>query len=204
MSEAVTDSHSESELGEAEATATAAVGENRRELSQRLANIRSNADLSESAKTRFAEEASREAQARHKQIVADYEAQTKETLEANERRVFSLNYPQGTITDSQKERFRSEYRNATFHCLNLSAEDLDRMLARAQRTGDRALEQAVYHTAVEQGFFSVADAYRERYPEAREAWDIYVRGRVQAESNQVLLGRALLSSANPGSSRELG
>ena len=188
-----------SDFGAIEQEATTAVGENRQVLQQELERIRQDEDLSNAAKERYAGEASQKAEERHREIVAKHERSTAEALEQNERRVFGLTYPaDSSVTTSQKEAFRASYREASFRCLNLPEEDLERVMRRAERTGDRALEQACYHEVVERGIFSVAKQYREKHKDAAEAWEKYSSGRRAADSHEALLGRALLSSGNPG------
>jgi hypothetical protein len=192
------DTSDSSELGAIETRTTERVGENRTQLQETLSKIRSNADLSESAKQRYADEASREASERHAEIVDDYERQSAEALAQSEQAVFALSYPH-TLTASEKAEFRSAYREASFRTLDLEPEQLERVLARARRTGDRALELACYHESVDRGLFSIAEEYRERNPDAKTAWERYAATRRASESNSALLGRALLSSANPSS-----
>jgi hypothetical protein len=192
-----TNGESASALGTIESETTKKVGENRRELAARLAKIRSDADLSQSAKQRYAEQASREASERHAQIVQEHERQSEEALAEAEQSVFALSYPH-TLSSAEKAEFRSAYRDATFRCLELEPAALERVMARAQRVGDRALQLGVYHEAIERGLFSIAEEYRDRNPDAKTAWQRYEATRRQAESNEALLGRALLSSANPG------
>jgi hypothetical protein len=108
-------------LGTIEAETTEAVGANRRNLSETLSKIAANEDLSESAKQRYAEQASREASERHAQIVAEHERQSDEALEESERAVFALSYSH-TLTASEKAEFRSAYRDASFRTIDLEPE----------------------------------------------------------------------------------
>jgi len=119
-------------------------------------------------------------------------------LESNERRLFKLSFPESTSTPSELQRFRNSYRDCTFKVLNLEEESLSRVMTRASRVGDGALEQACYHEAVERGLFSVAGEYRERHPDAAEAWATYEQTRLSEEAHASSLTRALLSTANPG------
>lgn len=188
-----------SDTAQLEQETTEAVSENRQNLNERLQRIREDGDLSDSAKERLRNQATQEASERHSEIVGEYERSTAETLEQNEQRIYKLSYPADNLTATQKEAFRASYRDSTLHCLNLPEADLERMMRRAQLTGDRALEQACYAESVDRGLFGVANAYRDRHPEAREAWETYSEARRWAESNEALLGRALLSAAgNPG------
>jgi hypothetical protein len=187
----------DSALGQIETQTTEAVGENRRQLSETLSKIAEDQDLSESAKDRFREEASRKASERHSEIVSSYESATKEALAESEQAVFRLSFPADAITDSQKEMYRASYRDCLLKCLNLSESELDTVMSIAERTGDHLLAQSAYHVSVQKGIFSVAEAYRSANPTAAQAWQKYTETRLGAESNEALLGRALLSTSNP-------
>jgi len=178
---------------------TEAVSENRQALAEELRKISQEQDFSDAAKSRYAAEATKKASERHSEIVAEHESATAAALENNEKRVFKLSYPAANLTETQKEAFRSGYRDASFRCADLQADALERLLVRAQRTGDRAMEQAIYHESIERGLFGVANLYREKHPEAQAAWETYEQGRRKAGSNEALLGRALLSKVSPGS-----
>jgi hypothetical protein len=185
-------------IGTIEQQTTEAVGANREALTEELARIRRDEDLSERTKARFSDEATPKAGARHAEIVAEHEHSVSEVLEQNEKRLFRLSYPEDTVTPSQRQAFRDSYRDASFCCLNLPEADLDRILTRAMRTGDRALEHAGYHESIERGLFGVAGQYRERHPDAKAAWETYEKTRLSEESHGAALTKALLSSANPG------
>ncbi len=187
-----------SDIGTLEQQATEDVSENRQALAEELRKINQEPDFSDAAKSRYAAEATKKAHERHSEIVDKHESSTVSVLENNEKRVFKLSYPAANLTETQKESFRLSYRDASFRCMDLATDALERMLTRAGRTGDRALAQAAYHEAVERGALSVAEQYREKHPEAREAWETYSSARRAAGSNEALLGRALLSNANPG------
>jgi predicted amidohydrolase YtcJ len=51
--------------------------------------------------------------------------------------------------------------------------DLERMLDRAERTGDTQLACAVYHEALERGITSLTEPYMEHYPDAKERYRRY-------------------------------
>ncbi len=187
-----------SEITTIEGQATEAVSQNRQDLAEELSSIQREKDLSNEAKERYATEATAKASERHAAIVEKHESSTASILENNEKRVFKLSFPAATLTETQKEAFRSSYRDASFRCADLEGDTLGRFMARAQRTGDRALEQAIYHESIERGLFGVAEEYRKKHPEAKSAWETYEGGRRNAGSNEALLGRALLSKVSPG------
>jgi hypothetical protein len=187
----------DTQIGAIEQQTSEAVGENRRKLEAKLAQIRTDADLSESAKERLATEASRQAAERHGEIVGEFERETAEVLEANEKRLFRLSYPEGVVTDSEREIFLAGYRQVALSLLDASEETISRAMSRAFRTGDTVLAQACYHESVERGLGEIGNEYRERHPDAARIWQTYVQSRMRAQSNEALLGRALLRSASP-------
>jgi hypothetical protein len=181
-------------IAEIEQGANEALSENRRELAEESAKINREPDLSEEAKARYVGEARERAQAKYVQIIDGHEKAIAERLEQNEKRLFSLSYPKDVLTDSQKETFRASYRQATLQLLDASEEAVSRMMTRAFRTGDTVLAQAAYHESIERGLSEVGDEYRERYPDAREVWDVYIKDRRAAESREHILAGALLKS----------
>ena len=183
------------EVGEATARDVAA---NRQDLLETLARIQRDEDLSESAKGRLTEEARSKASSRHAEIVDRHERDVACVLENNERRLFKLAFPESISTPSEMQQFRNSYRDASFKVLNLDEDTLGRVMTRASRVGDGALEQACYHEAVERGLFSVANEYRERHPDAAEVWRIYEQTRLSEDAHGATLTRALLSTSNPG------
>jgi hypothetical protein len=176
-----------------EQEANEALSENRRELGEETAKIHTEPDLSEEAKARYTEEAKGRAQAKYVQIVDDHEKAISERLEQNERHLFHLRYPVDA-TASQKEAFRTAYRQCTFALVGASEETVSRMMSRALRTGDSALAQASYHESIERGLSEVGSEYRGRYPGAAEAWNTYVADRRATESRENILANALLKT----------
>ena len=187
-----------SDIAAVDQETTEAVSENRQALAEELSSIQRMQDYSEAAKERYATEATAKASERHAAIVEKHESSTASVLEQNEKRVFKLSYPAANLTETQKESFRTSYRDASFRCADLEGDTLERLLGRAQRTGDRAMELAIYHESIERGLFGVAEQYREKHPDAKTAWETYEQGRRNASSNEALLGRALLSKVSPG------
>src|SRR5215211_783941 len=197
---------SSSGAGEAANSALIEVGEqttrefreNRLDLSQDLARIQRDEDLSESAKSRLTEEARSKASARHAEIIAKHDADTKAVLENNETRLFKVSFPESASTPSELQQFRNSYRDCTFRVLDMPEASLSRVMARASRVGDSALEQACYHEAIERGLFSVAREYRAKHPDAAETWRIYEQTRLSEDAHGAALTGALLATSNPG------
>lgn len=149
-----------------------ALSESRRELSEEAARISGDPDLSAAAKARRIDEQKLAAQERYVQIRDQHETAIADRLEANERRLFQLRYPQSAITEPDKENFRQGYRQAAYQLLGASEESISRLLTRALRTGDTVLAQAAYHESIERGLSEVGDEYRAKHPQAARAWEI--------------------------------
>ena len=80
-------------------------------------------------------------------------------------------------------------------------EELERLLERAERTGDPELAAAVYHVATERGERSVADAYLETRRNEKRRWEEYVEAMRETQSLERLFDRAItakLSLAGEG------
>ena len=76
-------------------------------------------------------------------------------------------------------------------------EELERLLERAERTGDPELAAAVYHVATERGERSVADSYLERRPNEKRRWEEYVEAMRESQSLDRLLGRMVTEQLSP-------
>jgi hypothetical protein len=166
---------------------TDAVAQNKQQLSERVEEIRSNQDLSDSAKQRMIGEAYDEAANRHGELVAEREEAAAREVAQRERSVFGLAYPKDMVANRDKEAFRQSYRDAAFRVFNMEPKNLERVLDRAERIGDEQLAQAVYHEALERGMASLANRYREDRLDAQQRWEKYVSARKAGESTEGLL-----------------
>lgn len=178
---------------------TDAVAQNKQQLSERVEEIRSNRDLSDSAKQRLIGEAYDEAASHHGALVAERKEAAAREVAQRERSVFGLAYPKDAVTNRDKETYRQSYRDAAFRVFNMEPENLDR----AERIGDEQLAQAVYHEAVERGISGVAKRYREARPDAQQRWEKYVSARRAGESTEGLLFSGY-SSVGPERPPEVG
>jgi len=132
-------------------------------------------------------------------------------VERAEKEVFATRYP-STATEEEKVTIRAARRRAydgVYNSLSLldpeeAREELDRLLTRAERTGDPELADAVYHVATERGERSVADAYLERRPQQKRRWEEFVAASQEAAQSRGIEGilqrglteRALSSEAS--------
>jgi len=160
---------------------------NRQDFDRKLAQIRSNPDLNDQAKRRMLQEAYDEAARKHRELIEKDQSGTSEKLARLEKGVFGLSYPTDAISGVDKERIRQSYRDASFRISGMKPEELERILERADRTGDRQLAKAVYHEATERGVRGVADAYLKDRTQERSRWEEYTAARVEAESVESLL-----------------
>ncbi len=160
---------------------------NKQDFDRKLAQIRSNTDLNDQAKHRMLQEAYDEAARKHQELIAKEEGGTAEKLARLEKSVFGLSYPVDVVSGLDKERIRQSYRDASFRISGTKPEELERVLERAERTGDKQLAKAVYHEATERGIRHVADSYLKDRTEERKQWEEYTAARREAESVEKLL-----------------
>jgi hypothetical protein len=173
----------------------------KQELDRKVAEIRGYADLTDEAKQRRIAEAYAEAEQEYREAVAEEERTIRERAEKAEKAVFAYGDPLGAC-DVEKAQLRALQRgayNSVYDSLYFleggeAREELERLLVRAERTGDPELAQAVYHVATERGERSVADAYLGKRPQEKKRWEGYVEARQEAEALDSLdgkLGRAM-------------
>jgi hypothetical protein len=171
----------------------------KQELDRKLAEIRSNQDLSEAAKRRYIAEAYNKAEAAYREVIDSQEREIADRVEKSEKDVFALSYPY-TATEEEKAQIRAAHRAAYNDVYRAVASskgpqetdtELERLLERAERTQDPELATAVYHVATERGARSVADSYLEKRPKEKKKWESYVEARQEAESVERAIGHAL-------------
>jgi hypothetical protein len=138
-------------------------------------------DLNNAARRRLIQDAYDAAMESHWDLVRGKEAETQKEITDLEKEIFSIHYPLDARTGVEKEAIRLSYRNASFHISGMEAEDLERTLSRAERTGDRVLARAAYHEATERGVSRVVDAYHRARPEESRRFERYVSARTRAE-----------------------
>jgi hypothetical protein len=122
-----------------------------------VAQIRNFADLTDEAKDRRIAEVSERAQAEYADALEAREREISERAQKAERALFETPYPYAA-SDVEKAQMRALRRGAYESVYNSIAsnpdpehvnEELDRLLARAERTQDPELADAVYHVATE-------------------------------------------------------
>jgi len=160
---------------------------NKQDFDRKLAEIRSNTDLTDDAKRRMIQVAYDEATRKDQELIAKEEGGTAEKLARLEKSVFGLSYPTDAISGVDKERIRQSYRDASFRISGMKPEELERILERAERAGDWQLAKAVYHEATERGVRHVADSYLATHSSERKQWEEYTAARLEAESVEKLL-----------------
>ncbi len=168
-------------------------------LDRELEQIRGYADLTPEAKHRRIAEAYEKAQADYREAIETQEREIRERVEKAERAVFALSYP-FTASDEEKAQIRAAHRaayNDVYYSVAFSEspqetdEELERLLTRAERTGDPELARAVYHVATEKGSRKVADSYLSSRPAERKRWEEYAAARQEAEDTTRVIGQAM-------------
>jgi len=140
-----------------------------------VAQIRGYVDLTDEARRRRIAEVNERARAEYAEAREAREREIRERAEKAEEALFEIPYPYGA-SDLEQAQIRALRRGAYESVYNSIAsdpdlehvnEELDRLLTRAERTGDPELADAVYHIATERGVRRVADAYLEKRPQAK-------------------------------------
>ncbi len=160
---------------------------NKQDFDRKLEGIRASADLNDQAKRRMIQEAYDEADRKHRELIEKDQSGTAEKLARLEKGVFGVSYPTDVVRGVDKEMIRQSYRDASFRISGMKPEELESILERAERTGDRQLAKAVYHEATERGVRHVADSYLKDRTEERGRWEEYTAARNEAESVEKLL-----------------
>jgi hypothetical protein len=171
----------------------------RQHLNKEVERIRGYADLTEKAKAEYQE------------AVEAEERKVQERAERAEKALFQPSYPYGasevemaqlralrrSAYDGVYDRTAPLFEPADPEGLRNAREELERLLERAERTGDLELAAAVYHVATERGERSVADAYLETRPKERRRWEEYVTAQTEAQSLGRLFERAFTEKLSP-------
>lgn len=171
------------------------------DLDRKVEQIRANQDLSAEAKRRYIAEAYEKAAADYREAVEAQERELQERIHGTERSVFETRYPMAA-TDTEKAQIRAARRGAYdavyFAVAGAGAdgpaharEELERILERAERTGDPELATAVYNVATERGVREVADAYLSARPQEKRRWEEYVEARQEAEDLNRVMDQAM-------------
>jgi hypothetical protein len=168
----------------------------KQDLDRKVAEIRGYADLTDEAKTRKIAEVYAEAEREYRELVAEEERKVQERVEKAERAVFEYDHPftasdveKAQLRALQRDAYNSVYDSIYFLEPREADEELERLLVRAERTGDTELARAVYHHATERGERQVADAYLEKRPAEKRRWEEYVAARREANAANTLEGR---------------
>ena len=183
----------------------------RQRLNSEVEQIRGYVDLTEEAKRRRIAEARQKAQAEYQEAVEAEERQVQERAERAEKALFQSSYPYGasevemaqlralrrSAYDAVYDRTAPGFESGEPEAVRYAREELERLLERAERTGDPELAAAVYHVATERGERSVADSYLERRPNEKRRWEDYVAAMRENQSLDRLFDRAITAKLSP-------
>ena len=155
--------------------------------------IRGYVDLTEEAKQRRIDEVSARARAEYEEAVEANERERAERLERSRSAMFRVPIP-ATATDAEEAQIHAAYRaayNDVYSSTSLFAdspaeaqEELERLLAQAERSGDKLLARAAYHRAIDLGIQSVVDAYLASRPAESRAWESYTQAHREANQSR--------------------
>lgn len=151
-----------------------------------VAKIRGYADLTEDAKERRIAEVSERAREEYAEAREAAERELHERAQKAEKALFETPYPYAA-SDVEQAQIRALRRGAYDGVYNSlsplepgeAREELDRLLRRAERTGDTELADAVHHVATERGVREVADAYLEKRPNQKRRWEEFVAAQAE-------------------------
>jgi hypothetical protein len=139
--------------------------------------IRSDTSLEDGAKIRQIEQLWNEATEAKGVLEKRYEEKLSKQVAEAEKSVFH-------VITTERDSVRSAYSDVydrVVHSLDsgevegiqYAREELERLMQRAVRTSDRALEQACGQLAIERGVDAVREDYLSRSPERAKAWEDY-------------------------------
>jgi len=171
-----------------------------------VAKIRGYADITEEAKSRRIAEVNERAQAQYAGARETGEREIAERLERTKRAVFRVPIS-ATATDAEEAQIHAAFRGAYNDVYSATAasegpeqaqQELGRVLAQAERTGDKLLARAAYHRAIDLGAQGIVDAYLSTRPSEERTWNYYTEAHQeasQASSFEGILARGLTERA---------
>jgi hypothetical protein len=171
-----------------------------------VAKIRGYVDLTEEAKNRRIAEVSERTQAEYAEALQAGERERAERLERTHKAVFRIPVS-ATATDAEEAQIHAAFRAAYNDVYSSTAsperpeqaqEELGRILAQADRTGDKLLARATYHRAIDLGAQGVVDAYLSSRPSENRAWESYTAAYQEVSQSrgiEGLLARGLTERA---------
>jgi hypothetical protein len=178
-----------------------------------VAQIRGYVDLTEEAKNKRIAEVNERAQVEYEEARTAKQRRIAERLESTKKTVFGIPIPVGT-TDAEEAQIHAAYRSAWGEVYSSTrspespehaAEELQRVLGQAERTGDTLLARAAYHRAIDLGVQDVVDSYLASRPQENRAWESYTAAYQEANQSKdighlfdrALTERALSSDKQP-------
>jgi hypothetical protein len=171
-----------------------------------VAKIRGYVDLTDEAKAKRIAEVSERAQVEYTEAREAIERERAERLQRTKRAVFRVPVS-ATATDAEEAQIHAAFRAAYCDVYSSTVspespeqaeEDLQQILERAERTGDKLLARAAYHRAIDLGVQGVVDNYLASRPQEKKAWESYTEAYQEAgQSRDVmhLLDRSLTERA---------
>lgn len=175
------------------------IARNREDLAEKVAEVRANRDLNDSAKRRMIQEAYDEAAEEHKELAEEEDRAASAAMASTRRAAFSP----PKVLGADKAMVAVAYRDALDRVEGLrTADELIRALERADRTGDEILAKAVLHRGYELESEKVVGAYLKIYPGERQKWGAFTRAAQDFNDHEGR--RKLWGTMPPERPRELG
>ena len=177
-----------------------------RQRDAEVEKIRRYADLTEEAKNRRIAEVNERAQAEYARAREAEERERAERLEKAKQAVFRVPIPYGTTGTEEAQihaAYRAAYNDVYYATIPYEdpaqgAQELERLLELAERTGDQLLAKAAYHRGIDMSAQKVVDTYLAARPKENKAWEAYTAAHEEAsQSGDImnLIGRGLTEQA---------
>ena len=177
-----------------------------RQRNAEVEKIRGYADLTEEAKHRRITEVNERARAEYAEAREAEERERTQRLERTKQAVFRVPIPYGTTDPEQAQihaAYRAAYNDAYYATIPYEdpaqgAQELERLLELAERTGDKLLARAAYHRGIDMGAQKVVDTYLAARPKENKVWEAYTAAHEEANQSkgiEHILARGLTERA---------
>jgi len=147
-------------------------------LDQEVAQIRDDRRLTRDEIRAQIQGAWEAAQKSYSEALAGHTRQLEEDVVEREKEVFAVS---PAVRSSVRQAYADAYDRTSFFYEagdpDAAREELERLLIRAERTGDTEMQTAIYHILVERGEQDLRDRFLAYRPAEKKRWDAYVASR---------------------------
>jgi hypothetical protein len=160
-----------------------------RALEERCEKARQNSSLDPGQRHDAIRDHWHEATEAYGQLREYYEGQLQAGVEERENDLFKVeHHSRSDVRDAYEIVYSATrgFDSGSREGMEQAREELGRYAERARRTGDKALQTAVGHIAIERGIADLRDAYLSASKERTRNWELYNRARIKQDSFQKL------------------